>query len=119
MGFQFNPSGTFSLAASALQGNGGTTTLADVDEALDITSFATDAAGSLGSTTGPRLLVSGFNGQLQYIKISIVITTILDLPNYPSGNTASFQYSGIYMGLSLINQNSPISQSQLVGGVRA
>jgi hypothetical protein len=31
MGFQFNPSGTFTLAASALQGNGGTTSLADVE----------------------------------------------------------------------------------------
>ena len=31
MGFQFNPSGTYTLAASALQGNGGTNELTDVD----------------------------------------------------------------------------------------
>lgn len=66
---------------------------------------------NVGSTTGPRLLVPGFNGQLQYIKISVVITTILDITTYPGGNTASFQYSGIYMGYTLVNQNSPITQS--------
>lgn len=68
---------------------------------------------NVGSTTGPRLLVPGFNGQLQFIKISVVITTILDITTYPGGNTASFQYSGIYMGYTLVNQNSPITQSQL------
>lgn len=71
---------------------------------------------NVGSTTGPRLLVPGFNGQLQYIKISVVITTILDYPTYPGGNTANFQYSGIYMGYTLINQNTPISQALLDAG---
>lgn len=78
----------------------------------------TDLAGAIGSTTGPRVLVPGFNGQLQYIKIAFVITTILDLPNYPGSNTATFQYSGIHMGYTLINQNSPITQSQLVAGAK-
>ncbi len=73
----------------------------------------TDLAGAIGSTTGPRVLVPGFNGQLQYIKIAFVITTILDLPNYPGSNTATFQYSGIHMGYTLINQNNPITQSQV------
>ena len=48
-----------------------------------------------------------------------MITTILDVNNYPGSNTATFQYSGIYMGYTLINQNSPITQSQLdVGGFK-
>ncbi len=112
MGFQFNPSGTYTLAAGALQANGGTNDLADVDEALDLNAFVTASDQTVGSTTGPRLLVPGFNGQLQYIKIAIVITTILDINTYPGGNTANFQYSGIYMGYTLVNQNSPVTQSQ-------
>ena len=115
MGFQFNPSGTYTLAASAAQGNGGTA-LTDTDEALDPTTgiiWANAAAGAFTNIplTGPIVLVQGFNGQLQYVKIGIVITTILDITTYPTGNTAGFQYSGIYMNYTLVNQPTPLQQA--------
>jgi hypothetical protein len=62
--------------------------------------------------TGPKILVKGYNGQLQYIKIAIVITTILNVATYPTGNTAlNFQYSGIYMNYTLFNQPNPLQQA--------
>ena len=116
MGFQFNPSGAFTLAASALLGNGGSTTT-DADEALKDTSFVynpTPAAGTTATAlplTGPKILVKGFGSQLQYIKIAVVITTILDLDTYPTGSTAEFQYSGIYLDYTLFNANNYLIQA--------
>jgi hypothetical protein len=113
MGFQFNPAGTYTLAASALQGNGGTA-LTDTNEALTTSSFVyVDAAAGTASLplTGPKILVQGFNGQLQYVKIAIVITTILDIATYPTGNTAQFEYSGIFMNYTLFNQPNPLQQA--------
>lgn len=115
MGFQFNPSGTYTLAASAAQGNGGSA-LTDTDEALAAGTsiiYANAAAGTFTNIplTGPIVLVQGFNGQLQYVKIGIVITTILDITTYPTGNTANFQYSGIYMNYTLVNQPTPLQQA--------
>lgn len=104
MGFQFNPAGSYTLAAAALLGNGGST-LADADEALTI------AGGDfvLGAPlSGPKILVKGFGGQLQYVKIGIVITIILDRNNYLTANPAGFQYSGIYMPYTLFNANNPL-----------
>lgn len=107
MGFQFNPSGTYTLAAAALLGNGGTT-VADANEALTI---ADDFVVG-GSVSGPKILVKGFGGQLQYVKIGIVITIILDPTDYPDSNTANFQYSGIYMPYTLFNANNPLQQPE-------
>lgn len=112
MGFQFNPAGPLTLAASALLGNGGST-IADADEALTTANFVFNPSGTTGALplTGPRILVKGFGSQLQYIKIAVVITTILDLGTYPAGNTAEFQYSGIYMDYSLFNANNFLIQA--------
>lgn len=112
MGFQFNPAGTYTLAASALLGNGGSS-LADANEALENTGFVFNPAGAPVALplTGPKILVKGFSGQLQYIKIGVVITTILDYTNYPDSNTANFQYSGIYMSYTLFNANNPLEKS--------
>ena len=114
MGFQFNPSSTYSLAASALRNGGTTTALLDVDEALDISSFVTYTVGSgavVPDLTGPRILIDQIGEQLRYIKIGIVITVIEDLTNYANNNPAVFQYSGVYMPYSLFNVAQPIIQT--------
>lgn len=113
MGFQFNPSGTYTLAASAIQGNGGDST-ADSNEALDpLSQIVHIPAGPVTALplTGPQILIEGFGSQLQYVKVAIVITTILDITNYPASNTAKFSYSGIYMKYTLFNQANPLQQA--------
>jgi hypothetical protein len=112
IGFQFNPSGTFTLAASAIQGNGGSVA-ADANEALLANDIVHVPSG--GDTflhlTGPKLLIEGFGRQLQYVKVAIVITTILDITTYPTSNTAKFSYSGIYMKYTLYNRANPLEQA--------
>ncbi len=51
MGFQFEPSSNYTVAASALQGEGGNTTLTDRDEALAATgfTFADETGGESGT----------------------------------------------------------------------
>lgn len=112
MGFQFNPSGTFTLAASAIQGNGGTVA-ADANEALLAADIVHVPSGGVTTLplTGPKLLIEGFGSQLQYVKVAIVITTILDITTYPTSNTAKFSYSGIYMKYTLYNQANPLQQA--------
>lgn len=79
MGFQFNPSGTYELAASVLR-LGGTNSEADLNEALDpSTDFTFSAAGSASpGLTGPHMLIDTIGSQLAFIKVGIVITTIQD-----------------------------------------
>jgi hypothetical protein len=60
--------------------------------------------------SGPKILVKGFGGQLQYVKIGIVMTIILDRDTYLTSNPAGFQYSGIYMPYTLFNANNPLKQ---------
>lgn len=48
-----------------------------------------------------------------------MITTILDINTYPTGNTASFVYSGIYMNYTLVNQNTPLQQAVYPTGSNA
>ncbi len=48
--------------------------------------------------------------QLQFIKIGIVITTILTIGTYPGNNPTTFQYSGVYMSYSLFNVAQPVVQ---------
>lgn len=54
------------------------------------------------------MLIDTVGTQLRYIKIGIVITTILDATNYPAINTAGFLYSGVYMTYTLYNVAQPI-----------
>lgn len=68
-------------------------------------------SGSTTELTGPNVLIDLIGSQLQYIKIGFVITTILDLDNYPTNNPADFQYSGVYMNYTLYNVAQPIIQS--------
>ena len=113
MGFQFDPStGSYSLAASALR-NTGTNIEADVNEALAAADFVVRdiATGSTSELTGPRILIDTIGSQLAYLKIGIVITTILDYTNYPTNNPAAFQYSGVYMNYTLFNLAQPIVKS--------
>ena len=111
MGFKFNPAGgNFHLAASVLRNGGGNTVLADTDEAITPASIVTRVigAGSTTELTGPQMLIDPISSQLDYIKIGVVMTTVLDLANYPANNPASFQYAGIYMGYSFYNNAEPI-----------
>jgi hypothetical protein len=114
MGFQFDPSGTYSLAASVLRKTG-TNVLADVNEALAAADFVTRnlGAGTTTELTGPNILINTIGSQLQYIKIGMVITTILDWAGYPANNPASFQYSGVYMNYTLYNLAQPIIKSNI------
>ncbi len=112
MGFQFNPSGTFTLAASAIQANGGSVA-ADSNEALlanDIVHVPSGGDTTL-RLTGPNLLIEGFDRQLQYVKVAIVIITIFDITSYPTSNIAKFSYSGIYMKYTLYSQANPLEQA--------
>ncbi len=98
MGLQFNPTGgSYTLAASVLRQS-----INNDDEALLNTEFATAAV------SGPQMLINAYGSQLAYIKIGIVITTILDIMTYPDSNPANFQYSGIYMNYTLYNVAQPI-----------
>ena len=108
MGFQFNPAGTYSLAASVLRG-AGTNFESDVDEALTgAVGFTVRAISATTTLSGPNMLIDTVGAQLQYIKIGIVITTILDTTTYPIVNAAGFQYSGVYMTYTLFNVAQPI-----------
>ncbi len=107
MGFQFDPSGTYSLAASVLRG-GGTNFESDVDEALGTAGFTVRAVGGTDERTGPIMLIDTVGSQLRYLKVGIVITTILDINTYPTVNPAGFQYSGVYMTYTLFNVAQPI-----------
>lgn len=104
MGFQFNPSGQYALAASVLRNAGGQA-VTDLDEALITADFVTGAAVS-----GPRMIINSFGSQLSYIKVGIVITTILDITTYPTANPTTFQYSGVYMNYTLYNVAQPIQR---------
>jgi hypothetical protein len=112
MGFQFNPEGTYTLAASAIQGNGGSA-IADANEALLPSDIIYVPSGGVTALplTGPKLLIQSFGSQLYYVKVAIVITTILDIETYPSSNTATFSYSGIYMKYNLFNQVNTLQQA--------
>lgn len=109
MGFQFDPSGQYELAASVLRLTGTTSTL-DTDEALDINGFTRTQAGTASvGLSGPEMLISTIGSQLQFIKVGIVITVIADVQDYPTSNTAtSFQYAGVYMSYTLYNTPQPI-----------
>lgn len=116
MGFQFDPtSGSYSLAASVLR-RGGTNVVADLNEALlgtttgDFVVRTVGGASSTADLTGPQMLINPLSPQLSYLKIGIVITTILDTVGYPTNNPASFQYSGVYMNYTLFNLAQPISR---------
>jgi len=100
MGFQFNPAGSIALAASALLG--GST---DALTAADFISVNTNAQG------GPVMNIAGFGGQLAYIKIGVVITTISDYTAFLAKTAlpASFVYSGVYMPNTLFNIAQPIT----------
>ena len=114
MGFQFNPSGTYELAASVLR-LGGTSSITDLDEALQPATFTRTTVGSASAgLTGPQMLIDTVGSQLAYIKVGVVITMILDVANYPTSNTAtSFQYAGVYMNYTLYNTAQPIVQGNL------
>ena len=108
MGFQFNPSGTYELAASVLSLAAG-----NQDEALaSVAGFTVIPAGVTSSgLTGPHMLIDTIGSQLAYIKVGIVITMIVDpSAGYPTtGNTATtFQYAGVYMAYSLWNTAQPV-----------
>lgn len=108
MGFKFSPNGGFSLGASALLNDG---TDASIDESSTV--FTTHNIGDVGLTTtltGPNMILDRFSDQIQYIKVGIVITIILNLDSYPDPTTyaAGFQYSGIFMGYTLYNVEQPI-----------
>lgn len=54
------------------------------------------------------MLIDPVGTQLKYIKIGIVITTVIDATLYPNINTANFLYSGVYMTYTLYNIAQPI-----------
>lgn len=54
------------------------------------------------------MLIDTVGTQLRYIKIGIVITTVLDATRYPQVNTANFLYSGVYMTYTLYNVAQPV-----------
>ena len=93
-----------------LQNGKATTALADIDEALLPASFVTRLVGGGTTTalTGPQMLIDPISSQLEYIKVGLVITTVLDLDTYPTNNPASFQYAGIYMSYSFFNNPEPV-----------
>jgi hypothetical protein len=105
MGFQFNPSGTYTLAASVLRGDG-----TDLDEALQPTDFITTDAGTASvGYSGPDMLINGAGSQLAYIKIGIVITIVENTVGYPGLNRAqTFQYAGVYTDFTFFNTAQPI-----------
>ena len=111
MGFQFNPTGTYELAASVLSLSAG-----NQDEGLVglPAAFTTNVVGNAGvDLTGPQMLIDTIGSQLAYLKVGIVITLIVDpASGYPAtGNTATtFEYSGVYMPYSLWNTAQPIIQ---------
>jgi hypothetical protein len=111
-GFQFNPSGPFTLAASVLRNNG-LNQIEDIDEALQGSDFVTQTVGNnaLNGLTGPQFVINPYGGQLQFIQVTIVITIILDITTYPSPNPANFAYSGIYMNYTLYNNAQPVIQT--------
>ena len=114
MGFQFDPTGTYSLAASVLN-NAGTDALTDVDESETI--FAENDIGTrVTDLTGPTAIINNLD-QLAYIKVGIVITVILDIIQYPNpNNPARFQYSGVFMKYTLYNVAQPIVQGDRLAG---
>ena len=115
MGFQFNPTGgSYTLAASVLRNSGTTTSLADTDESQQgfTRNLNTNAAVTL---TGPNMLIQMIP-QLAYIKVGIVITTILARNTYPATNPTTFQYAGVYMSYSLFNVAQPVVQGARVLG---
>jgi hypothetical protein len=57
------------------------------------------------------MLIDTIGNQLKYIKIGIVITTILSIDSYPLYNPANFVYSGIYMPYTSYNLAQSITQS--------
>ena len=61
------------------------------------------------------MLIDPVGTQLKYIKIGIVITTVLDSNNYPAINTANFLYSGVYMTYTLYNVAQPVVRGTAVG----
>ena len=54
------------------------------------------------------MIIDNIGGQLQFLQIGIVITTVLDYNTYPATNPASFQYAGVYMNYTLYNTAQPI-----------
>jgi len=107
MGFQFDPSGgSYSLAASVLR-NSGTYSLNDLDESQQ--TFTIKELGSTNYMSGPNMLIDTVGTQLRFIKVGIVITTILDINAYPIYNTANFLYSGIYMPFTSYNIAQTVS----------
>jgi hypothetical protein len=116
MGFRFNPTGGLhTLGASVLLGDGSGTNVASVDEALVSANFILNPAGPSSTPSGPTFTVKAFSNQLRYIKIAIVITTILDLSNYPqTSNSAPFVYSGVYMRYTMFNNPKPLVQETTV-----
>lgn len=64
------------------------------------------------SLTGPHMLIDTIGSQLDYIKVGVVITVILDIFTYPGTNAATtFQYAGVYMNYTFYNQAQPIIQA--------
>ena len=65
MGFRFNPSGNYHLAASVLRNGGTTTTLTDSDEALLPADIVTRiiGAGSTTELTGPKHTVVSYTNR--------------------------------------------------------
>jgi hypothetical protein len=119
MGFKFNPTGTYELAASVLRRGGTVSDPADIDEGLVTADFSQNqvplTTPSSLPLTGPRMVVSNIGSQLQYVKVGIVITIILDRNNYPTANPAGFQYAGVYMNYTLYNTAQPIIKGTAVG----
>ena len=117
MGFQFNPFGTYELAASVLS-----LSATNQDEGLPGTpaGFTSNVVLATPITgvdlTGPQMLIDTIGSQLAYLKVGIVITLIVDATTaggYPTTSNAAttFEYSGVYMPFSLWNTAQPIIQS--------
>jgi hypothetical protein len=64
---------------------------------------------------GPVVLVDQFGGSLYKIKIGIVLTTLQGVTTAYPNNIQSFSYSGIYMPVTLKNQNIPVVQNSPTG----
>jgi hypothetical protein len=61
---------------------------------------------------GAYMTVPNFNGNLDMVKVSMVLVVIRDYASYPTqgSNPQNFKYSGIFMPLSTFN--SPVSVSK-------